>query len=104
PAEEEIAITIPVLTDAIRYSGYVDFIKESDAVVRRIPLFVNYRGRMLPHMAMATACAILDVDINKIRFTPNSVTLPLPSGQDVIIPTRTLTSKDYGTVGTFMDI
>ncbi len=93
-AEDEQAITIPALTDAITYSGYVDFLKEPDAVVRRIPLFVNYRGRLLPHMAMSMACAILDVDINKIRISAHSVTLPLPTGQVVIIPTRTIDSRN----------
>ncbi|HEX3357776.1 MAG TPA: adenylate/guanylate cyclase domain-containing protein, partial [Tepidisphaeraceae bacterium] len=103
-AENEQAITIPILTGAIHYCGYVDFLKSADGVVRSIPLFVNYRGRMLPHMAMATACAILDVDLNKIQFTENTVSLPLPSGQHIIIPVRTAPSSDLGRVGTFMDI
>jgi class 3 adenylate cyclase/CHASE2 domain-containing sensor protein len=103
-AEVEQAVTIPALTDAIAYCGYVDFIKSRDGNVRSIPLFVNYRGRLIPHMAMATACALLDVNLDRIQFTEHTVILPLPSGENLVIPIRTENSPDFGQVGAIMDI
>src|SRR2546421_5827603 len=102
-ADDERNITIPALSEAVRYCGYVDFIRTKDGVVRSVPLFANYRGRLLPHMAMATACAILDVDAKQIQFTPRSVTLPLPTGEQIIIPVQPGPSPDLA-AGMFMDI
>jgi adenylate cyclase len=42
--------TIPVLNDAIRYCGVVQFTPEPDGFVRSVPLFIDYHGRLMPHM------------------------------------------------------
>ena len=57
---------------------------------------------MLPHMAMAEACAILGVDLNQIQFTQHTITLPLQTGQRIIIPVHN--DPEVGQYGAFMDV
>jgi class 3 adenylate cyclase len=96
--------TIRVLNDAIRYSAVVQFMPESDGFVRSVPLFVNYHGRLMPHMALAMTCAYLGVAIQDVKLTRDAVTIPLKEGSRIVIPVRTINSKTYGQVGAFMNM
>jgi class 3 adenylate cyclase/CHASE2 domain-containing sensor protein len=103
-AYDEHAVTIPILTEAAAYSAYPDFLPDHDGVVRRVPLMVNYRGRLFPHQALVIACAQLGVDLQQIRCLPNEIILPLPDGHEIHIPVETIHSDRYGKVGMFMNI
>ena len=56
-AYDEHAVTIPILSEAAEYSAYPDFVPDHDGVVRRVPLMVDYRGRLFPHESLVIACA-----------------------------------------------
>lgn len=96
--------TIPVLVDAIRYSAVVEFLPDSDGVVRNVPLFVNYRGRLMPHMSLATTCVQLGVPLSELKIDSNSITIPIKDGPPIVIPVRTIRSTQFGPVGMFMSI
>lgn len=102
-AESELKM-IPQLLDSIRYSAVVDFLPDSDGVVRNVPLFVNYRGRLMPHMSLATTCAQLGVPLESLKIDSNSITIPIKDGPPIVIPVRTIRSKQFGPVGMFMSI
>jgi class 3 adenylate cyclase/CHASE2 domain-containing sensor protein len=104
-APSEISVNILPIAQAARYSGFVDMLPSaSDGTVRTVPLLVNYRGEALPHMALSMACALLDVDFKSIKYNGNSITLPVPGRDPIVIPTRIERSTTLGTVGALIDV
>jgi class 3 adenylate cyclase/CHASE2 domain-containing sensor protein len=103
-ADSEIAIPIPQFSESAAYLAAPEFLPDDGGVVRRVPLFFNYRGRLFPHSALRTACAQLGIDVSQIRCLSNKVILPLPEGGEITIPVHTYNSKTFGHVGMFMNI
>jgi len=103
-ADAENAVSLPILTTAARFSASALFLPDRDGIVRRCPLFVNYRGHLMPHMALLNACAYLGVDPKSIRIAADAVDLPLPQGGDISIPVSTMHSETFGEAGLFMEI
>jgi class 3 adenylate cyclase/CHASE2 domain-containing sensor protein len=101
-SDKELA-TIAPLAEAAAYCGFVDFVQEGDGVVRSVPLYVNYRGRLLPHMLLVSTCALLDVKLSDVKITPDSVTIPVPDAP-ITIPVRTIHSAKFGRIGMFAAI
>ena len=98
--------TPPILpiSRASAYSAFVDYLPDSsDGVVRSVPLVANFRGGWLPHMGLAAACAMLDVDVHQLRFTRDSVIIPRP-GHDIVIPVSTRKGTLIGDVGMLMQV
>lgn len=93
---------IPALAKAAAYSGFVELWQADDGKVRFLPLWIVDRGRMVPQMGLALACAQLGVDTNDLKLAPDSVTIPLPHGDDIVIPVYT--RHDREDVGMLMDI
>ncbi|HVT89635.1 MAG TPA: adenylate/guanylate cyclase domain-containing protein [Tepidisphaeraceae bacterium] len=101
---DQARATIAALADATTYCGTADFIEESDGIVRSVPLFVNYRGRLIPHMSFAAALAMLDIKLADLKIDASSVTLPMHDGSTLRIPVRSIRSERFGKVGMFMSI
>jgi CHASE2 domain-containing sensor protein/class 3 adenylate cyclase len=95
---------VETLFDAIFYSGAVEFASQPDAVIRSVPLLIDDRGRMIPHMALAAACAMLDVPVQSIRIYPNKIALPIPNKPWIEIPVRRMATDRHGRIGMVMDI
>lgn len=90
---------------AAKYSGFADYLPEHvEGTVRRVPLFAKYRGRLVPQMDLATACAAMGVDLASIRFSEQTVTIPRPGAKDVVIPVAFDDSSVMGHVGLLMDV
>ena len=100
----------PILpfSQAAAFSGYVDYLQTSESgVIRNIPLFADYRGRLLPQTDLALACAVLDVDIRTLRLSADKIVIPKPKGHnaDIVIPVRGIYARQFDReVGMFMDI
>lgn len=100
-------LVVPVarLTKAAQYSGYVDFVPvREDPIVRSVPLFAEFRGKLYPHMVLSTVCAALGIQLDKVEVQSDRVVLPRASGGNIEIPTRTVQSAKFGTISTFLDI
>ncbi|CAN5642108.1 hypothetical protein BH09PLA1_BH09PLA1_27610 [soil metagenome] len=95
-------ITIASLVDAARYFGFVDFLTTKDGKVRSVPLCAISRGQFVPHMVLAVACAELGVDPSTVRFTHDTVTIPVDP--PIVIPVRSVRSDQYGQASMFMDL
>lgn len=93
------------IASAVTTSGYVSYLPFSDGIVRAIPLWLADRGRMYPQFALSLACLTLGVDVRNVVITPNSVHIPRPGREDLVIPTRTHYVSALGkTYGGFIEI
>lgn len=87
---------VPLLSAAAAQTGFVDFLSESDGIVRSVPLWVNYHGRAFPQIGLALACMQLDVDPRDIILAPDRVTIPRTNAPPIVIPVRTIHSPTLG--------
>jgi class 3 adenylate cyclase/CHASE2 domain-containing sensor protein len=94
---------LPVFASVARYGGLVDHIPESDGKVRRVPLVVEFHGRLIPQMALVLACAALDVDPHHLQISSSQIVIPTPDGQNITIPVASRSTR-LGKVGMFMDV
>jgi class 3 adenylate cyclase/CHASE2 domain-containing sensor protein len=95
---------IPLLARTTAGTGFVDYLSDPDGAVRSVPLWVEYDNRLYPQIALSLACRQLDVDVRQLKLTENSVTIPLPGGDAIRIPTRRHRSSRYGEIGMVMDV
>jgi class 3 adenylate cyclase len=100
---QEQELPIPELSEAAKFSGYVDFWPPDNTKIRSIPLWVIDRGRLMPQMGLAIACAQLGVSTNDLQLTADRITIPCPDGRKIEIPVYTRATRDE-TAGMLMDI
>jgi class 3 adenylate cyclase len=100
----EVLPPIPPLASTAAMTGFVDPLQQSDGVVRLLPLWVEYRGRLYPQMGFALACMAMDIDVQKVKIEKERVILPRPGGPPLIVPTRAITIGTGRTYGNFMDL
>ncbi len=95
-------------SEAAAVSGYVDYLQTSvSGVVRAIPLWADYHGKLFPQTDLALACAFLGVDTNQVQLYPDKVVIPKPPGaaRDVVIPVRNIVAPQLNQeFGMFMDV
>ena len=83
---------IPVLwpfRPALRSAAVVSFDADDDGVVRRVPPVVVYANRLFPHLGVAAALEILDLDLANATISEGGRQLTLPhkaDGAGVTIP------------------
>jgi len=98
---------VAAFSNAAALGGYVNYFPGEGGKVRQIPLFVNQRGRLFPQIALALACASLDVDVRTVKIEADAITIPRPAGKgpDIRIPVRSIHAPQFGqSVGLFMDV
>src|SRR5208282_865033 len=78
--------TVPALSEAARYCGFVDFLPLSDGVVRSVPLWIQYDNRLIPQMGLALACAYMGADPRSLRIEADRVVIPGNGQPEVVIP------------------
>jgi class 3 adenylate cyclase/CHASE2 domain-containing sensor protein len=100
---EESAPT-PQLAAASAFTGSVDFLQIDDGKARQVPLWLEDRGRLVPQMGLALACAELGVNIDEIDLYPDRVEIPLPTGKRIEVPVYSRRVGKLGDVGMMMDI
>ena len=61
-----LADLLPALKSAAASSGYINVIIDPDGKTRRAPLFINYKGVLVPSMAFKAACDYLGSDVNDV--------------------------------------
>ncbi|MBN1587712.1 MAG: adenylate/guanylate cyclase domain-containing protein [Candidatus Omnitrophica bacterium] len=78
-------------------SGYLNAVPDSDGVIRRVPLFLNYEGYAVPQLAMGALMDYLSVDRTRVRaskgegFVLPSARLPNEvQPRDLFIPTDSM--------------
>ena len=70
--------SLPVFTEAATASGFLNASPDSDGVLRRVPLLLQYRGRVYPSFALAAVAAAVHARSDTLRVAnANAVTLNL---------------------------
>jgi serine phosphatase RsbU (regulator of sigma subunit)/CHASE2 domain-containing sensor protein len=84
------------LARAARATAFVDYPREADGTVRRVPLFMEHEGRMYPQIGVALAARMFDADIKDFAFTDREVFIPRPGLAPAVLPVYTLPSRTIG--------
>ena len=68
--------SLPVFTEATKASGFLNASPDSDGVLRRVPLLLQYRGRVYPSFALAAVSAATQKKSDALRIAnANAVAL-----------------------------
>jgi len=92
-----------IFGQAAHASGFVDYVPMGDGIVRNVPLWADHRNSAFPQMGLALACAMLDVDTNKLILEKDRVVIPCPDGRRINIPVH-MQKTPLGEYGMFFDI
>jgi class 3 adenylate cyclase len=94
------------MANAAAYSGFVDDLPETvEGTVRSVPLFARYRDRIVPHIGLVAACAVLGVDVRNVRLSDSWLTIPAAPGRaEVKVPVSVRDSAVVGEVGSVMEV
>ena len=96
---------LPEFSRGISSLGFVDWKSLDWKVARSIPLFIEYNHRYYPQFALAIACRMLDVNPSDIHIENDSVSIPRPGSEPIIIPVHTFRWEAAGRdVPMLMDI
>ncbi len=94
--------TLEVFSRNAAGSGFVDYPRMGDGIVRNVPLWANHRDWAMPQMGLSLACAMLDVKPGDLKLLPDRIIIPRAEG-DIAIPVR-LQETARGRCGMFFDI
>lgn len=83
---------IPILAKAAAGTAFFDYPTEKDGKVRRVPLFMEHDGQMVPQIGLSMAVMMLGAKIEDLKITPDSVTIPRTDGPPVVLPVYTIYS------------
>jgi CHASE2 domain-containing sensor protein/class 3 adenylate cyclase len=95
---------IPILTNASKFGGSVDRLPYPDGVVRGVPLFFEFQGRLYPQLGFVLACAALDADPYSPTLESDRVVIHRPDGKTVNIPVSVFHSPRIGDIGWVMTV
>jgi len=98
---------VAVIGDAAQFAGFVNYLPLDDGVVRRMPLWVEYRGKLVPQIGFLLACAMLDVDVTdgrQVELSADRIIIHPPHDAPIVIPVRTYPTAEYGEVGMQINI
>jgi class 3 adenylate cyclase/CHASE2 domain-containing sensor protein/tRNA A-37 threonylcarbamoyl transferase component Bud32 len=82
-------VTIPFeeLLGASRSIGHTSLEVDADGVIRRVPLLINYRGKVYPALSLIAVAVSLGATVADIRWSPGEpVTVTPPHGELLSIP------------------
>jgi class 3 adenylate cyclase/CHASE2 domain-containing sensor protein len=103
-ADDEIA-PLAIFGREAGGSGFVNNLDDPDGVVRRIPLMIRQRGRVVPQVGFAIACRLLGADPKDAKVFADRITIPCSNGRAVNIPVITREQTTTGErIGTLMNI
>ncbi|MCD4670480.1 MAG: CHASE2 domain-containing protein, partial [Actinomycetia bacterium] len=72
-----------LLAQAARGIASVNFKSDPDGSTRRVPLIVNWEGRIIKHLGFAVACDVLGLDVDKMTIEDRVLTIPTRDGSGV---------------------
>jgi class 3 adenylate cyclase/CHASE2 domain-containing sensor protein len=96
--------TIVALGSAAVGAGFVDYPPPRDGIIRGVPLWMEYRGRLVPQFGLAVACRYLGVDPADVELRRDRLVIAPKDGPPREAPLHTYRSERFGEVGYFFDI
>jgi class 3 adenylate cyclase/CHASE2 domain-containing sensor protein len=77
---------------------------DGGGVARSVPLIVSHNGKLVPHVGLAIACAMLDVNLNTISVSKDGVLLTPPGRGPIYIPVHARVTQAHGRSEMLMDV
>jgi len=74
------------LYNASQKLGFANFQPDDDSVIRKMPLFMNFAGRLYPSLAMAMVIYLYDIQPDQIEIRPGEfirLTIKTSEGSDI---------------------
>ncbi len=68
-----VADVVGPLAEGARGIGHINIFLDTDGKVRQVPLFVGYRGRLVPQLGFLAACGSLGLDARRIAFAQGRI-------------------------------
>jgi len=81
----EVQVPVEPLAAAARGFGHVVVLRDRDGVVRRLPLLVRWRERLIPQLSLRVAADLLGLDLNRARLVGDRLVLPGRSGRTLVL-------------------
>ena len=72
-SDEILSETLKPFKEVAAGIGYINVLPDPDGKVRRVPLYINYKGNYIPHLSLKAACDSFGLDVNKVEFAPGKV-------------------------------
>ena len=69
--------------------GFVDKDFLNESAMRGVPLLAEHDGRVYPQLGLALALQCLDTNVKSVQFTADSISIPLKTGGNLVVPVRT---------------
>jgi class 3 adenylate cyclase/CHASE2 domain-containing sensor protein len=96
---------IPALAKVAAGTAFFDYPTEQDGKVRRVPLFMEHAGMMVPQIGLSLAAAMLGDRIDQLRVDASHVEIPRAGTTPVVLPVYTFYSESqHRTVPMMFDI
>jgi class 3 adenylate cyclase/CHASE2 domain-containing sensor protein len=92
------------LSSASVAAGFVDYPTSRDGIIRGVPLWMEYRGRLVPQFGFAAACRQLDVDPADVEIHADRLVLKPPGGAPIDVRVHRYRSEKFGDVGYYFDV
>jgi class 3 adenylate cyclase len=83
---------IPTLAQVAAGTAFFDYPTEKDGKVRRVPLFMEHDGRMVPQIGLSLAAAMLGVNTDQLIASADRVTISRNGTGSVVLPIYTIYS------------
>ncbi|MFH1407208.1 MAG: CHASE2 domain-containing protein [Candidatus Omnitrophota bacterium] len=79
-AKGYVAGLVPKFRKAAKRTGHINIVPDIDGKNRKVPFFIEYQGKVCPHVALWAACDYLGVTLEKARAS-----IPLYDGDYLLI-------------------
>lgn len=94
-----VALSAPAVA-----AGFVDYQPPRDGITRAVPLWMEYRGRLIPQFGFAVACRHLGVDPADVDVRPDRLVLRHPRRGAIEVPVHPYRSERLGDVDHYLDV
>ncbi len=81
PRPDHPVLPLPVLLDAAPAAGFFNTVADRDNILRRTPLFLAYRGKMHPSLALATVMRAFGIESATVRLNRSGLESLVLSGE-----------------------
>jgi hypothetical protein len=99
PEKRVEAFALLSLIRGAKAVGLAEYLQEDESsVARSTPLVVSHRAKLVPHVGLLMACAMLDVHPSTLDISKERIVLSPPGRAPITIPVRTQTTRGHGRV------
>ncbi len=84
--EERLISSIPEFSNYAKGTGHINLEPDADGTMRRIPLFVEHRGKKIPQLSLAVALSEMGLTMDDVVVKGDAAYLYKPGGEKITIP------------------